>query len=168
MNILQTIDRISISTSKIVKWLALILSATVLFEVGARYLFGRPTLWAFDVTMFLYSAFFMLGAAWVLQEQKHIRIDVFYNMLPKRGRAIVDIFFYLLFFFPLAGVMIWYGTQMAYDSWLSDEISNTSQWGEKIYLWRAIIPVSFFLLFLQGIAEFIRTLNKLWSDKHGS
>ncbi|MCK4788526.1 MAG: hypothetical protein KAV87_32595, partial [Desulfobacteraceae bacterium] len=58
-------------------------------------------------------------------------------------------------------VMIWYGSKIAYMSTLALEISNTSQWSEPIYPWRWLIPVGFFLLFLQGIAEFIRTVQQM-------
>ena len=168
MKFLHYIDTISEYSHKIFRWLAIILTITVLYEVAARYLFIRPTIWAFDAAMFFYSALFLMGAAWVLQQGKHIRIDIFFNMLPPRGQAIIDLVFYLVFLFPLSLVMIWYGGKDAYVSWICGEISNTSQWGEPLFLWRAILPVAFLLLFLQGIAEFVRTLASLRRKTDGS
>jgi TRAP-type mannitol/chloroaromatic compound transport system permease small subunit len=168
MKFLYYIDILSEYSHRIFRWVAVILTMTVLYEVAARYLFTRPTIWAFDAAMFFYSVLFLMGAAWVLQKGKHIRIDIFFNMFPPRGQAIINLIFYLVFLFPLSLVMIWYGGREAYVSWVSGEISNTSQWGEPIYLWRAILPVAFLLLFLQAIAEFIRVLLPLRRKTDGS
>lgn len=161
MKLLQHIDSISIWVGKIFRWTALILSLVVMYEVLLRYVFNRPTIWAFDTAMMLYSLLFMLGGGYVLWEKRHIRVDVVFNRFSVRTRAVIDIVFYLVFFFPYTVVMIWYGGKIAYMSTLALEISNTSQWSEPIYPWRWLIPVGFFLLFLQGIAEFIRTVQQV-------
>ena len=166
MRFLHYIDSISIWTGKIFRWLALILSLVVLYEVLARYIFNRPTIWAFDTAMMLYSMLFILGGAYVLREKRHIRVDVIFNLFSLRTQAVIDIVFYLVSFFPYTVVMIWYGGKIAYMSTLSREISNTSQWGEPIYPWRWLIPVGFFLLFLQGIPEFIRTIQQMRSKSN--
>ena len=161
MRFFHYIDGISLWSGKIVRWLALILSIVVLYEVMARYLFNRPTVWAFDTAMMLNSAIFLMGGAYVLWENKHIRVDVIFNRFPHRIKVFIDLIFYIVFLFPLAIVMTWYGGKAAVLSWAGREISNTSQWGELIFYWRAVIPVAFFLLFLQAIPEFIRTLMSL-------
>ena len=168
MKFLHYIDAISEYTHKVFRWLAVILTITVLYEVIARYLFTRPTIWAFDAAMLFYSLLFLMGAPWVLLQKKHITIDIFFNMFSPRGQAVITLIFYLVFLFPLSFVMIWYGGEDAYTSWACGEISNTSQWGEPIFLWRAILPVAFFLLFLQGIAGFVRTLVSLRRGTDGS
>jgi TRAP-type mannitol/chloroaromatic compound transport system permease small subunit len=155
------IDIISDWSGRIVRWLALILSLVVLYEVIARYVFNRPTIWAFDTAMMLNSGIFLMGGAYVLWEKKHITVDVISRRFPQRIQALIDLIFYLVFLFPYAIVMVWYGGKAAAMSWAAREISNTSQWGELIFYWRAIIPVAFFLLFLQAIPELIRTIVSL-------
>jgi len=161
MKLLHWIDSVSIWSGKIFRWLGFILSLVVLYEVIARYLFNRPTIWAYDTTMMLYSMLFLFGGAYVLWEKRHIRVDVIFDRFSPRTRSIIDIIFYVVFFFPFVIVMIIYGYDSALMSWEAREISNTSQWGEPIYQWRAMIPVGFALLFLQGMAEFIRTIRAL-------
>jgi TRAP-type mannitol/chloroaromatic compound transport system permease small subunit len=162
MRFLRCIDGISIWSGKIFRWLGLILSLVVLYEVTARYLFNRPTIWAFDTAMMLYSMLFLSGGAYVLWDKRHIRVDVIFNRFSPRTQRIIDIVFYVVFFFPFVIVMIVYGYKSAAMSWAAREISNSSQWGEPIYQWRAMIPAGFVLLLLQGIAEFIRTVRTLW------
>jgi TRAP-type mannitol/chloroaromatic compound transport system permease small subunit len=160
MKILNVIDSISIWSGKIFRWSALILSMVVIYEVTARYVFGAPTIWAYDSAMFFYSMLYLMGGAYVLWEGKHIRVDVLYLSFPKRIQYIIEIIFYVVFFFPFVIVMIWWGHKATVWSFKSWEISNTSQWGEPVFLWKFLIPLGFFLMFIQGIAEFIRLIKQ--------
>ena len=168
MKFLQCIDTLSKWIGKIFRWAALALSMIVLYEVIARYIFNRPTIWAFDTGMMFFSLLFLFGGGYVLWEGGHIRVDVIFAQFSRRTQAIIDTVFYLIFFFPFVWVMIWYGNRIAYRAWLAREISNTSQWGEPIYPWRYVIPLAFLFLFLQGIAEFVRTIRSLRRDDHDS
>lgn len=161
MKTLACVDAISTWTGRTVRWLGLLLSVAVLYEVISRYLFNRPTIWAFDVAMMLTSILCLMPAAYLLKENAHIRVDVLFNMYPVRVQKIVECIFYIIFFFPFTLVMVWYGARAASGAWLAKEISNTSQWGEPIAWWKGVIPLAFFLLLLQGIAEFIRVLMAL-------
>lgn len=161
MKITDHIDRISLWSGNIVRWLSVILTAAVLYEVGSRYLFNKPTIWAYDTAMMIYSLLFLGGAAYVLLVKTHIRVDVIFNMLPKRVQMILDLIYYFVFWLPYIFVMIWFGSKIAYQSTVAEEISNTSQWLEPVWPWRWLIPVGFFLLLLQCIAEIIRTIESL-------
>ena len=163
MNILEIIDDISIWSGKIVRWLAMLLSLVVLYEIIARYVFNAPTIWAFDIAMMISSTMFLMGAAFMQYQKGHIRVDVIFDMLPQRGRTILDIIYYLLFFFPFTGVMVWWGTKIAYSAWIAEEISNTSQWGEPVYHWRFVIPLAFLLYMLQGVADVVRLIQSLFT-----
>lgn len=158
MRILACIDAISTWSGLVTRWLALLLSAAVIYEVVARYAFNRPTIWAFDVAMMLTSMLFLLPAAYILKDNAHIRVDVLLRMLPVRVQQAIECVFYLVCFFPFTLVMVWYGTRAARFAWMAGEISNTSQWGEPIAWWKAMLPLAFFLLLLQGIAGFVRLL----------
>jgi len=168
MKILYLIDSISIWSGKIFRWTALILAAVVLCEVIARYLFNSPTIWAFDSAMFVYSVLYLMGGAYVLWEGKHIRVDVIYMRFSKRTQAALDLVFYVVFFFPYVSLMTWWGYKATCWSYRAGEISNTSQWGEQVYLWKFLIPLGFFLMLLQGIPEFIRTIEGFRRDTNGS
>ena len=159
MKILDCIDAIGEWSGLITRWLGLVLCLVVIFEVLSRYLFNSPTIWAFDTAMMLTSTVFLMGSAYVLKHNAQIKVDVLYNMMPKKGRFIIDMVFYLLFFFPFTISMTWFGGKAALWSLKVNEISNTSQWGESIWWWKAVIPLSFLLLTIQGVAEFIRVLD---------
>ena len=168
MKILKLIDSLSIWTGKIFRWSALVLSGVVLYEVISRYLFNRPTIWAFDSAMFIYSVLYLMGGAFVLWEGKHIRVDVLYMRFSQRAQAALDLIFYVVFFFPFVSVMTWWGCKAAYWSYRAEEISNTSQWGEQIWFWKFLIPVGFFLMFLQGIPEVVRVIQRFRRGSNGA
>lgn len=161
MKIEDYFDRISLWSGNFARWLAVALTCVVLYEVIARYLFNKPTIWAFDTAMMLYSAMFLLGAGYVLLIKTHIKVDVITNYLPLRAQYILDIIYYIVFFFPYLFVMIWWGASQAISMTIAGEISNTSQWLEPVWPWRWLIPVGFFLFLLQAVAEFIRLIKSL-------
>ena len=164
MKIEDYFDRISLWCSNFARWLAVVLTVIVLWEVVARYVFHHPTIWAFDTAMMLFSTMFILGAGYVLLIKAHIKVDVITNYLPLRAQYILDIVYYIVFFFPYLFVMIWWGSlTLAIPMTIAGEISNTSQWLEPIWPWRWLIPVGFFLFLLQAVAEFIRLIKSLRS-----
>lgn len=161
MRITDHIDRISLWSGNIVRWLSVALAVVVLYEVAARYLFNSPTIWAYDTAMMIYSVLFLGGAAYVLLVKTHIRVDVIFNMLPQRAQMTLDLIYYIVFWLPYIFVMIWFGCKIAYQSTVAEEISNTSQWLEPIWPWRWVIPAGFVLLGLQCLAEIVRTVESL-------
>src|ERR1041384_4173780 len=94
------IDRFSDAVVMLVAWLNVPLVLAVSYEVIARYFFHAPTIWAYDVTYMLYSAIFMLGAAYALHKGAHIRTDFFFESWSVRTKGIIDSIAYIGLFFP--------------------------------------------------------------------
>src|SRR5436305_9438606 len=114
--IVRAIDRFTDVTGFCVAWLNIPLVLAVAYEVIARYAFGAPTLWSFDVTYMLYGTIFMLGAAYALHKGAHIRTDFFYEKWSVRTRGMVDSLSYLLVFFPsLIMLFLASGSQAVYS-----------------------------------------------------
>ena len=96
----RQIDRFSDAVGLAVAWLNVPLVIFVAYEVIARYFFNAPTIWSYDVTYMLYSAIFMLGAAYALHLGAHIRTDFFFESWSTRTKGIIDSVAYLALFFP--------------------------------------------------------------------
>ena len=94
------IDRFTDAIGLAVAWLNVPLVLAVTYEVVARYFFRAPTIWAFDVTYMLYSAIFMLGAAYALHKGAHIRTDFFFESWSIRTKGTIDSIAYIALFFP--------------------------------------------------------------------
>lgn len=154
----KVIDSISEWSGKAASWLVLILTAVLGYEVLLRYAFNAPTKWVFDISYMLGGSYFLLGEAYTLLKGRHVRIDIFYGRFSTRNKALVDIIFYLLFFFPLWGVLLYLLIPYVYLSWTIGERSMQGYWMPFIYPFKTVMPIGIFLFLLQGIAEFIRSI----------
>jgi TRAP-type mannitol/chloroaromatic compound transport system permease small subunit len=126
--------------------------------VTARYLFKAPTEWAYDVTYMLYGTIFMLGAAFTLLKKAHIRTDLFYNKWTLQTQGLVDTIMYLLFYFPGIIFFLVAGYDYAAHSWVTGEHTSLSPWRPIIYPFKAVIPVTAFLLLVQGVSELLKSV----------
>ena len=98
--LITKIDLFSKWTGNIVCWIIVPLILTMVYEVFARKLFIAPTMWAYDMSRFLYGALFMLGAGYALSKGVHIRADFLYRNFKVKTQGIVDTALYILFYFP--------------------------------------------------------------------
>jgi len=154
---LKSIDNISEWTGRVFIWLVVPLTAVVVFEVISRRIFDMPHIWAPEVTDFLYGPHFMLVAAYTLLYKGHVAIDIIYNRFSPRVRGILDIITYLVFFFPFCSIVFYQGVIFAKTSWLIHETSGSAAL-PVIPEIKTVISVTFALLLLQGLANFIRSI----------
>jgi TRAP-type mannitol/chloroaromatic compound transport system permease small subunit len=103
-----------------------------------------------------YAALFMLGGAYGLLHHVHVRVDIFHRMLSERGQAIFDALMYLIIFFPLYYILIFFGIKYAGYSWKIMEHSYLSYWQPPVYPIKTVIPLTFIMFTMQGVAEFIK------------
>ncbi len=163
--LLSYVDLLSEFSGKLFAWLIIILTLAIVYEVVCRYIFNAPTIWIWDFSYMLYGAHFMMGAAYTLKHNGNVRIDLFYSRLSARGQAIIDLCLYPIFFFPAVGVLFWVGWDHAQYSWQIREVSSMTMWRAPIYPLKTVLPVATGLLLLQGIAEFMRLLIKVFGKK---
>jgi TRAP-type mannitol/chloroaromatic compound transport system permease small subunit len=152
------IDGISIASGKIVGWFIFPMAFSLVYEVVARYVFNAPTIWASDLSDMLYGSFFMLGSAYTLQRQKHIRTDFIYSKWSIRTRGMVDSVCYIGLYFPALILFMWVGSEFAYRSFLFNEKIVTSAWMPIIWPLKMTIPIATLLLIIQGISELLKSL----------
>ena len=158
VRVLRIIDSISIGSGKLFAWLIFPMVGSLVYEVVARYLFDSPTLWAYDMTFMLYGTFFMMGAAYTLQQKGHIRTDAFYGAWSVKRQGWVDTVCYLLFFFPAMIaflVVTWDYFTLSYSQ---SERNVTSSWMPIVYPFKFVMPLSTALLLAQGVSEFLKSL----------
>ena len=159
--VVKVIDAISDNTGRIVGWVAVPMIIALIYEVFARYVFYRPTIWSYEITYMIYGTHFLLGAAYTLRVKGHIRIDLVYMKFPPRGRALIDVIGYLVIFFPIMIILVVASYDMAKDAYVIQEVSQFTPWQPILWPFKSVICVGFSLLILQGIAEFIRSMIML-------
>ena len=163
---LRTVDATNEWLGRGVSFLILLVIAIVVFEVVARYVFNRPTIWAHEMSLFLYGPYFMLAGGYVLLHKAHVNVDIIHLRLSLRARVITDLVTALLFFF-YAGLLLWQGGQMAWESVVIREV-NATFWAPITYPFKLLLPISAFLLLMQGLAKFIRDFITAVSGKEAT
>ncbi|TET42357.1 MAG: TRAP transporter small permease subunit [Dehalococcoidia bacterium] len=162
---LRVIDFISEWSGRTIKWLCVAVVLVLCYEVALRYIFGAPTIWVFIVSRMLGCSIVILGAAYTLRENKHVRVDVFYSRLPPKAKATVDMICALIFFFPLMYVLIRTSADYMLFSLSMGQVIKWTPWYPPFAPLRAVILLGFCLLTLQGVAQFIRDSNLVIRNK---
>jgi TRAP-type mannitol/chloroaromatic compound transport system permease small subunit len=150
------IDAVSTFVGKAFAWCIVILTFVVSYEVFVRYVVGRPTQWAYDVSYIMYGTVFMMAGAYALSRNSHVRADLIYRLLPVRVQGGLDLVLYVVFFFPGVIALVYSGYGFAAFAWMIGEHSSSSPNGPPLYHFKTVIPVAAFFLLLQGVAETLR------------
>jgi len=151
-------DRLSAWFGKAFAWAIMIMILGVSYEVFVRYALNAPTSWAFDVTFIMYGALFMMGGAYTLSRDGHVRADFLYRLWKPRHQAAVELVLYFFFFFPGVLALIFAGWKYAVRSWGYHEVSINSPAGVPIFQFKALIVAAGVLLFIQGLAQVFRCI----------
>ena len=151
----RLIDRLNEGTGKAAAWLVLVAVLVSTLNALARYALHIGSNAFLELQWYLYSAVFLLGAAWTLRRNEHIRIDVVVGRFSPKVHAWIDILGGVFFLLPLCVLILWAGIPFAMDAIRSGEVSSNAG---GLILWpaRLLVPVAFFLLLAQGCSEIIK------------
>jgi TRAP-type mannitol/chloroaromatic compound transport system permease small subunit len=146
-------------------WLTLIMVFIGAFNVITRYI-GRELGISLGGTLYIalqtyaYNLVFLLGAAYVLNRDAHVRVDIIYSNLSARAKAWIDIVFTFIFLIPFCTMGIILSHRYVVNSWVQREV-NLNAGGIPIYPIKTAIIAAFVLLILQGISEIIKRIDFL-------
>ena len=154
------IDRFTEWSGKCISWLVILLVLLVGYDVAMRYLFQSGSVGIQELEWHLFSIIFLIGAAYTLKHDEHVRLDILYRskFLNDRHRAWIDAFgafFILLPFCLLIVISAWPCISQAY---VYNEASPDPGGLPARWLIKSMIPLGFTLLILQGIAESIKKI----------
>ena len=138
---------------RIASFLVVFMVGFLVFEVFMRYLFDSPTVWAHELSAMLYGGYFLLGGGYTLKRNEHIKVDIIYDSLSIRTKAVLDLITWL-FFYAFCAVLLIEGTKYAWISVKGMERSN-SMWEPFIWPSKICIPLGGLLILLQGLAKTI-------------
>ena len=150
-------------TGRATAWLVLGMVMLISYDVAMRYVFHAGSVALQELEWHLFALVFLLGAAYTLKHDEHVRVDVLYQsywMTPRR-RALVNLIGTVLFLIPFCVLVIVSSWPFVHDSFLHAEGSPDPGGLSHRWLLKAAIPVSFGLLLLQGLANALRALNTL-------
>ena len=120
------LDRISAVTGRATAWLTLFMVIITFVVVVMRYVFDAGLIWVQESVVWMHAVVFMLGAAYTLRDEGHVRVDVFYRVMSDRHRAWVDLIGVLIFLLPLCVFLGWKSFDFVTQSWSIREASRES------------------------------------------
>ena len=158
------IDKFSKWIGNIVCWILMPLIFAMTYEVLARKLFLAPTIWAYDISRFLYGALFMLGAAYALSRGVHIRADFLYRNFKIKNQGLIDFWLYLLFYFPGLIVFLYMTIGFVGESIQRGERGMDTTWMPFMWPIKSCLLIGIIFLLVQGVSELLKSY---WAAKKG-
>ena len=162
--VIRTIDKFTGWTGHLFILFIIPLVLANVFEVFARYFLRSPTIWALDVTTMSYAALFMLGSTLALLKGAHVRTDMLWEGFSDRTKGMIDSLAFILFFLPTMAVLFYISIDDFLYSISIDERSSSGAWTPILWPLRGVIPLTAFMLSLQGISELMKSL---WAWRTG-
>jgi TRAP-type mannitol/chloroaromatic compound transport system permease small subunit len=162
--VIRTIDTFTEWTGYLFVLLIIPLIFSNVVEVFARYVLKSPTVWALDMTTMSYAALFMLGSALALLKGAHVRTDILWEAFTDRTKGMIDSLAFVLLFLPTMVVLFFISIDDFLYSISIDERSSSGAWTPILWPLRGVIPLTAFMLFLQGISELMKSL---WAWRTG-
>jgi TRAP-type mannitol/chloroaromatic compound transport system permease small subunit len=151
-------DRLSAWVGKAFGWAIMMMVFGIGWEVLVRRILNHPTTWSFDVSFIMYGTLFMMGGAYTLSRDAHVRADFIYRLWTPQNQARLDLLLHVIFFFPGVSALIFAGWKYAGRSVGMREVSINSPAGVPVYQFKAVIVAAGVLLFIQGIAQVLRCI----------
>lgn len=162
------------STGKIATLLLILLVGVISYNVIGRYVFNSSSIGLEELAWHLYASVFLLGISYAVRTSSHVRVDLFYDSMQARTKAYIDIVGTIIFMFPLAGLVLFYGSDFAIQSYSfgphADTVGGlvhqflTTGIGERSqdpgglnnrFVIKSVIPLAFLLLLLSAISLLI-------------
>ena len=163
-NSIIRIDKFSKIVGNVVCWILMPLIFAMTYEVLARKLFLAPTIWAYDISRFLYGALFMLGAAYALSKGVHIRADFLYRNFKTKTQGIIDFWLYILFYFPGMLVFCYMTIGFVEESIRRGDKGMDTAWMPLLWPIKTCLLVGIIFLLIQGVSELLKSY---WAATRG-
>jgi len=151
-------------TGRMIAWATLLMVLITFLVVILRYALDLGWIALQESVTYLHATVFMLGAAYTMKHQGHVRVDIFYQKMSPRGRAWVDLTGTLLLLFPVCGFIFWIGWGYVWESWRVLEGSQEAGGLPAVFLLKSLILLLPLTLSLQGLASLLRNTMLLQGE----
>lgn len=158
VRLINAINRLNEAIGRGVSWVSLIMVLVVTTDVIMRYAFKKSFVFVQELEWHLFGVLFLIGAGYTLLHDAHVRVDIFYQRLNEKQKAWVDLLGTLFFLLPGCYLVISTSWQFLVNSWVIREGSPDPGGVPARYLLKAMIPLGFSLIALQGVSLGLQSL----------
>ena len=148
------VDAFNRRVGRFAMWLIFPMGAILLYSTVMRVMFGYPINWVLEMSQFMLSAYYLLGGAYSMQLDAHVRMDLFYGMMKPKTRAITDSFTILFVIFYL--VVLFWGGVSSTEYALTYNQKNYTAWAPIMWPIKMLMTAGIFLMLLQTISQFFK------------
>jgi TRAP-type mannitol/chloroaromatic compound transport system permease small subunit len=141
--------------------LLLLLIANVFYDVVARYVFNSVSIGMQEMEWHLYASMFLLGVSYAISTEGHVRVDLIYERLSPKRRAIIDLTGSLALLMPFTLMVFWFGIDFTWQAWDIDEGSGDPGGLPNRWIIKGMIPLSFLAMAISGLGMALRSINIL-------
>ena len=148
-------------SGRTVSWLSLLLVLVTFIVVVLRYAFDGGSIALQETSTYLHACIFLVGMAYTLQQDAHVRVDIFYAKLSIQGKAWVDLIGALFLLLPFMLFISWISWSYVAASWAVFEGSREAGGLPGVFLLKSLILLMTFLLTLQALTQVVRNINTI-------
>lgn len=159
--LLATIESFIDWSGRTVSWLCLFLVLVTFTVVVLRYVFDSGSIALQETSTYLHATVFLVGMAYTMQQNAHVRVDIFYTRFSKQSKAWVDLFGALFLLLPFMLFLSWISWQYVSDSWAVLEGSRQAGGLPGVFLLKSLILVMAGLLSLQALTQIVRNIETI-------
>ncbi len=152
----RSVDAVNRVVGRFAMYLLFVLAAVLLYATASRVVAGVPVNWALEMSQFLLSAYYLLGGAYSMQQNAHVRMDLAYGRLSPRGRATTDAITILFVIFYL-GVLLAGGISSTNYA-ITYGQKNYTAWAPLLWPIKVVMTIGVFLMLLQALSTFFKDL----------
>ncbi len=154
ISFVRAVDAINYRVGRVAMYLFYVLGAILLASTASRIFLGVPINWALEMSQFILSAYYLLGGAYTLQLGQHVRMDLIYDRLSARNRAITDAITILFVIFYLA--VLFGGGLSSTNYAIVYGQKNYSAWSPPLWPIKVIMTAAIFMMLLQCVSTFFK------------
>lgn len=164
-NYIAFVNKLNTRIGAAASWLTTILVAVVCLDVLSRYLFNESVAAVPELEWHIFAVIFLMGAAYTLKLDQHVRVDLIYSRCSPKVQAIINIIGVLLFMLPFCVIVIYVSQDFVMSSFSVRETSPDPSGLPARYILKAVLPLSFVFIVLQGLSLMFESVLKLTEKK---
>jgi TRAP-type mannitol/chloroaromatic compound transport system permease small subunit len=155
---IKIIDSMNERIGKVIAWLTLFLVLVICFDVVTRYVFKFSSVGVQELEWHLFAVIFLMGAAYTLKHEKHVRVDIIYSRLTERKQALINLIGVSLFLIPFSLLIINSSIDFVWNSFIIGESSPDPGGLPARFILKSVLPISFVFILMQGISVLFKSI----------
>ena len=161
--LVNNIERFIDWSGRAVSWLTLGMVIVTFVVVVLRYVFDIGWIALQESVTYMHAMVFLVGASWTMQQEAHVRVDIFYSRFSARTKAWVDLSGSLLLLLPVMVFIAWISWEYVIESWGVLEGSREAGGLPAVFLLKSLILVMAAMLQLQALVQIVRCAQNIRS-----